>query len=415
MNLIARLFGRHAAATIAYEESKRQARDPDSEIRRVLAGRADVRPEILYYLAADDAPQVRRAIAANAGTPGQADLVLSRDGDDEVRCELARKIGRLLPGLSAEQTSKIRDLALETLEILARDQLPRVRAILAEELKHADTVPREIVGRLARDVETIVAAPVLEYSPLLSDGDLLEIISAGTSDGALAAIARRNRIGTSVTDAIAGTMVAPAVAALLANESAQIREETLDLIIDSAPENEAWHQPLVLRPELTVRAMRRIAGFVAAALVDLLAEKHKLDDGTAADLRKVVRRRIDAVSAAESAIESPERVRDLKAAGKLDDETVADAIDRNDRAFVLQALAELSGLPTTTIARVVDSKSPKGVTAIAWKAGLSMRTAVRLQHRVALIPPKQVLNARNGVDYPLNASDLEMQLSLVAG
>ena len=415
MNLIARLFGRHAAAAIAYEESKRQARDPDSEIRRVLAGRADVRPEILYYLAADDVPQVRRAIAANAGTPGQADLVLSRDGDDEVRCELARKIGRLLPGLSAEQASKIRDLALETLEVLARDQLPRVRAILAEELKHADTVPREIVGRLARDVETIVAAPVLEYSPLLSDGDLLEIISAGTSDGALAAIARRNRIGTSVTDAIAGTMVAPAVAALLANESAQIREETLDLIIDSAPENEAWHQLLVLRPELTVRAMRRIAGFVAAALVDLLAEKHKLDDGTAADLRKVVRRRIDAVSAVESAIESPERVRDLKAAGKLDDETVADAIDRNDRAFVLQALAELSGLPTTTIARVVDSKSPKGVTAIAWKAGLSMRTAVRLQHRVALIPPKQVLNARNGVDYPLNASDLEMQLSLVAG
>lgn len=415
MNLIARLFGRAASGPVDYEESKREARDPDPEVRRALAVRTDVRPEILYYLAADDTPQVRRAIAANAETPGQANLILSRDGDAEVRCELARKIGRLLPGLSPEEASKVRDLALETLEVLARDQLPKVRAILAEELKHADNVPREIVGQLARDVETIVAAPVLEYSPLLSDSDLLEIIAAGTSEGALAAIARRDGIGALVSDAITETMVAPAVAALLANESAQIREETLDLIIDSAPGNEAWHRPLVLRPELTVRAMRRIAGFVAAALVDLLAEKHRLDDGTAAELRKVVRRRIDAAPATEPTDESPERVHELKAAGKLDDEAVADAIDRNDRAFVLLALAELSGLPAATVGRIVESKSPKGVTAIAWKAGLSMRTAVRLQHRLALIPPKQVLNARNGVDYPLSPSDLEMQLSLVAG
>jgi uncharacterized protein (DUF2336 family) len=33
--------------------------------------------------------------------------------------------------------------------------------------------------RLAQDVETVVAAPILEYSPLLSDADLIEIIACG--------------------------------------------------------------------------------------------------------------------------------------------------------------------------------------------------------------------------------------------
>ena len=33
-------------------------------------------------------------------TPSQADLLLADDSHDDVRCEMARKIGRLLPELS---------------------------------------------------------------------------------------------------------------------------------------------------------------------------------------------------------------------------------------------------------------------------------------------------------------------------
>ena len=48
------------------------------------------------------------------------------------------------------------------LDILARDQLPRVRQIVSEEIKHAINVPPGIIKRLSRDVEHIVAAPILE-------------------------------------------------------------------------------------------------------------------------------------------------------------------------------------------------------------------------------------------------------------
>ena len=61
-----------------------------------------------------------------------------------------------------------------------------------------------------------------------------------------------------------------AVAALLANSSAQIQEETLDDIIDRAPSRASWQERLVERPNLYHRAVKRIAQFVTASLLAIL-------------------------------------------------------------------------------------------------------------------------------------------------
>ena len=212
------------AAAISYGQSKELARDGDSDARRKLAARGDVRPEILYYLAADELVEVRREIAANDKTPRQADRLLVDDVDDEVRCDLARKIARLVPGLSPEAQDQVHRLTFEILEALAHDELPRVRQIVSEEIKRCATIPRQIIGRLARDVELIVSAPVLQYSPLLGDDDLLEIIASEPVRGALNAISRRESVEATVADAIAACDNEDAIAALLANPSAQIRE-----------------------------------------------------------------------------------------------------------------------------------------------------------------------------------------------
>lgn len=397
-----------------YEKNKRLAAYGDAKGRRRLAQRQDTQPEILYYLAEDEEPAVRRAVAGNAATPAQANLLLSGDSDDEVRCDLARKIARLLPDLSPSEQTRVRERTIEVLEVLARDQLPRVRQILADELKHSDCVPRHIVRRLAEDVEDIVAVPVLEYSPLLNDHDLLEIIAGGAAQGALSAIARRREVSAPVSDAIVATLDVPAVAALLANPSAQIREETLDAIIDNAAAVECWHEPLVLRAGLSLRAMRRIAGFVALSLVDILVQRHDLDPRAVDELNRAVRRRIE-----ESEFGSDElpddRVRRLAKAGRLDDESLADAIERGEADFVKAALASMASLAPDAVARILGSNSPNAVTALAWKAGLSMRTAMRLQLRTAHIPPTRILNARNGFDYPLSEEEMRRNLDLLVG
>lgn len=419
---------------IDYEKAKRLASEGDDAARRRLAEREDAQPEILYFLAADEAPTVRQAIAANPATPGQANVILARDRDDDVRVKLAQKIGRLLPSLSASEKAHIRDLAIQVIEILADDQLPKVRAMLTETLKHVTDVPHPTILKLARDAESIVSVPILEYSPLLSDEDLLAIIESGAAGEPLAAIAKRASVSEPVSDAIAVTLDNEAVGALLANPSAQIREATLDMLVEYAPEMVGWHRPLVMRPQLSLHAIKNIAKFVASALIDTLSTRNELDPATKTQLKQEMSRRLESEAAAggdgDAAAQAPGSGRNNKAQaasggaaaaaklfdqGKLDEAEIMEAIEHRDRGFVLKALALLVALPETRVSQIIASKSPRSISALTWKAGLGMRTSVKLQQRVAQVPPKQILNARNGFDYPMSDHDLETQWGLVGG
>src|SRR5579863_553633 len=82
---------------------------------RDLAGRLDAPPEALFYLATEGSAETRRAIAANPSTPAQANRHLADDADDEVRVELARKIGQILPNLPPDASRRLRELTIETL------------------------------------------------------------------------------------------------------------------------------------------------------------------------------------------------------------------------------------------------------------------------------------------------------------
>ncbi|MCH7486262.1 MAG: DUF2336 domain-containing protein [Proteobacteria bacterium] len=407
---------------ITYEESKGLARRGDAAERKSLAARTDVKPEILYYLADDPEPEVRRQIAVNDAVPRRVDLKLARDADEDVRSGLAGKIARLAPGLTADEQDTIRRMTHEALVILARDEAPRVRRILSEALKDVADAPPEVIGRLARDVELVVAGPVLEFSPVLTDEDLLEIIAGDPVHGSLAAISRRPGVAGPVADAISDTGDAEAIAALLANPSTQIREETLDSIIERAVDVESWHLPLVKRPKLPARAALRLARFVARSLLETLTERKDLDPDTALAVAAEVRKRLDEEHAAEPAAdavaklegESPlDAARRLLDEGKLDQAAVAQTLETGDGDFVMAALAVLAGLPLKVIEKTVQTKSVKGLVAVAWKAGLPMRLAERLQGKLAKIPPRNVMLARGGTDYPLSDEELEWQLDFI--
>ena len=328
---------------VSYDKQKLKLQHRDSATRQQLASAQNTRPEILFYLAKDPAADVRKAIAGNEATPVQADEILAADVDEMVRCCLAEKIARLVPDMPADEQEKVRDLTIQILERLASDQLPKVRAVVAENLKHAENVPRHIVRRLAEDVETIVAAPVLQFSPLLSDDDLLEIIAIGKADGALSAIAKRDDVTPDLADAVARKLDVSAVAALLANTRAMIREDTLDRIIDSADRHESWHEPLVRRPTLSMGAVRRISSFVAASLIELLATRNDLDAETAAELAETVGKSLEAAAGADGESEEV-RAQRLFDDGGLDDERMVLAIEGGEQDFVTEAIGLLSGL-----------------------------------------------------------------------
>ena len=416
--MLKRLFGRVSGGDqphkMSYEEARNALESHAHKARHFLARQPEVEPEILYYLSTDESVEVRRCVAANPATPHKANHILTRDADDEVRCELAKKIGRLVPGLEPDEAQRVRELAIEVMERLANDALPRVRAILAEEIKAARNVPPHIVKRLAHDLELIVAAPVLEYSPLLSDDDLVEIIAGARVEGKFAAIARRASVGVKVSDAIVASLDVSAIAALLTNANAQIREDTLDRVIENAAEVEAWHLPVVLRADLSLRAVRRIAGFVGSSLITQLQKRTDLDDETTTLLSKRVRERIDVEKLGEDVEAADNRaaaaVQEAIAEKRLDDEFVLSAIDAGDRRLVACALSALAKTPKPIVDRIMLSQSGKAITALVWRTGLSMRVAVKIQTTLAHLSSAKVILAREGVHFPLSTEELGWHL-----
>jgi uncharacterized protein (DUF2336 family) len=407
-----------------YEAAMRIAEGADAAERLNLASSDDVAPEILYFLAEDTDPRVRLAVARNQATPRQADSFLSRDGDIEVRSELAGKIARLTPDLGDEQRATVRKMTVEVLETLARDEVVRVRAMISSTLKDTPLAPPEVVSRvietLARDSNLSVAQPLLENSPLLSDEVLVEIIASPTVRGAVAAISRRWEVSTEVSDAIIDTDDEPAIIALLRNDSAQIREETLDRLIETASERPDLHEPMVRRPRLSSANALKLAKFVAISLVAELKRRAELDDNTSALLSAELSRRIEADPSAGVGLESDNPVDERNSAvrlhnnGQLTEKIVSVALASGRRAFLMAALALRSGLEEPVVHSLISSRNGKAMTALAWKADLNMAFALQLQLRLGNIKPVNAIRPNPDGQFPLSEDDMIWQIDLVA-
>jgi len=415
-----------------YEKAREIAAKGTDEERRKLAQHEDLEPEILYYFATDKSVDVRKAVAINRGTPLQADRILAEDVDDDVRAELASKIGRLVPELDPNENARLAEMVIEILEILARDEMPRVRAIIAEELKNADNVPKNLIMQLAGDLEDIVAAPILEYSPLLNQADLLELLARGMRTRKVIALARRRNIEEALSAALVANNDLHAIGALVANTSAKISVKAFDVIAEKAEMNKEWHNAMVYRDDLPLRTILRIATFVSASLMEALISRNQHSKDHVEGLRKAVRDRIErgdvpglkeilpASQAASLDAGEPnkgeaakgvdpmvQRVKKDREAGMLTEAQLARQLDGNDQEYVKAALIELSELPSKTVNQMLGTRTAKAMVAISWKAGLSMKMAVRLQLELAKVNRADVMRAGPDGGYPMSEADLD--------
>jgi uncharacterized protein (DUF2336 family) len=376
-----------------------------------LASRTDAGADVLQYLAQNGSPAVRAAVAANPAAPAATNRILADDDAEDVRAELAVKIGRLMPGLSERESSHIFALTLETLECLARDASVRVRALLAEEIKSLDCIPREVALMLAHDIESIVAAPILQYSPLLSDADLVEIIACGRVQEVLTAIASRRPVNEPVSDQLVQSLDVSAVAALLVNPDAKIRKETMDRIIEQAEDINAWQMPLALRADLSARAIRRIGSLVGASILEKLAARNDLSDHTRIHLNRELRARLAETMPSPDKMSPADTVALARKEGRLDGAFVEQVAQAGQRETVALALAQLANVNEQTVKKILSAGSAKPLVALVWYTHLSMRVAFKIQTFVMKLPTRDILPARGGVGFPLSKEEMRWHLN----
>ncbi len=400
-----------------YEESRDIAEKGDASEREWLASQAGLQPEFLYYFATDSEVPVRLAVAGNDDTPLQADAILAKDESEEVREELAAKIGRLMPTLDKSRKDKVTEMVLEIVGVLANDNALKVRKIISEEIKTLGNVPEQIVEQLAWDAETTVAMPVLEYSPLLSERQLLEIIRSGIDGGALAAIARRHKLTSPVSNAVVRYKDEAATIDLLNNDTASLDEETLLDVSDMASRSTKICDHLIERNDLMLSTIRRIATFVGNAVIDRILEKNssrlQLEEEEVRDIRQHVAERIvkgDADTETLPGAEAREKAEKLFEEDKLNDKAIAKAIDKEDRWFIFHALALLTGFTWENIRDAMNSKSGKSIAAISWKAGLSAKLSFSLQTKMASLTGKAIIHPTKDGEYSLSDEDMEWYL-----
>jgi uncharacterized protein (DUF2336 family) len=395
-----------------YEEAKRLASSGDVEARRAIASRDDIAPEILFFLCRDEDAGVRIAVAGNLHAPREADLELARDPDDSVRARVGEKLGEARPVGLPELTAKKQALTIETIEALAADNSGRVREAIARALKQSIDAPPHVVQQLARDIEIKVASPILQNSPMLGDADLVDIMNSGPIKGVLNAIAKRRNVSQGVTELLVNRAIATpgessAVADLLANETARIGSGTMNKIIDVAPEHGNWHDALAARKDLTSDNMRRVASIPSDAIAQTMSQRNDLDDAAMAALSHMVAKRMAELT--------KKRADEAPAPKPAADQFLMSVMRGGKIGPVGAAISLRAGIPTEVTTRILSSKNPKALVALAWKAGLSAAQAKFLQTHVGGISQQTALGPTISGGYPIAQPDMEWQLGLYLG
>jgi Uncharacterised protein conserved in bacteria (DUF2336) len=384
-----------------YVEARHIAWAGSETERTALAAAIPIAPEILYYLAGDQAPSVRRAVAANTATPPVVDHRLARDESPEVRALLGRKLAALAPSLRCEEHDRLCRRSWEALCDLVEDSAVMVRAAIADALKEMPDAPRELILRLAHDTEMPVAEPVIRFSPLLTEADLLALVAQPPVAETVMAVARRPCLSESISDAIIASADAATVAVLLENESAAIRESSLDALVANAARHGAWQERLVRRPSLPARLVKALGEIVADHLLGLLAARPDLDPAVGEALRaKVAARLEDGALPLAEAEGSEARFRA--------------AAERSDRAAMTAALAAATELPEGAVSRAVTLRSAKGLVSLCWRAGYDLETAQLAQAVLGQIAPQARLLPGPDGRWPLAPDEMSWQLELLA-
>ncbi|HJT07867.1 MAG TPA: DUF2336 domain-containing protein [Stellaceae bacterium] len=148
----------------------------------------------------------------------------------------------------------------DAFRIALYDAEPLVRRVLAETVKSAPDLPRDVLLSLARDTAA-VAAPVLEHSRLLLEDDILPVVLRGMTAHRLA-IASRKLISGRVAEALCRAGERTVLLRLLANEGAAIPEAVLHSLLDRFPEQPAIADAIGRRRILPVSVSSRLFGVI---------------------------------------------------------------------------------------------------------------------------------------------------------
>ena len=314
------------------------------------------------------------------------------------QADISRLLSDPSPRTRAETTSRIaaqfdaralspseRRIAEDIFRTLVRDTEVLVREALAAHLKSTPDLPHDVALALARDVDT-VALPVLKFSEVLTDEDLLEILR-GQESAKQVAIAQRPGVSERVSEALVETGNEVAVAHLIGNEAAAVSEAALDRVIDRYEHCTAVGDSLVRRPNLPPAISERVVSALAERLRNYLVLKHELSPDMASNLILQARERatVTLIDYGSSDEELDNLIGQLDRNGRLTASLLLRALCVGDLNFFERAMAKLVALPLKNVRILIHDKGMLGLEPLYLRAGLPESLYSAFRAAVALV------------------------------
>ena len=200
---------------------------------------------------------------------------LARDKSVAAREELAEAMSTLFVGNVAFLNDRERSLMLDVLSRFIHDVEMPVRRIVSKQLANLPDTPQDL-ARLLADDEIEVAYPILVYSTVLQDSDLIEVIRYRTLEHQLA-VAIRSTVSETVSDVLVETGREKVIRTLLQNPTAKISEATMSFLVEESKRVDSFQEPILRRSDLDPDLAERMFVWVAAALRQYILDTYKIE------------------------------------------------------------------------------------------------------------------------------------------
>jgi uncharacterized protein (DUF2336 family) len=319
-------------------------------------------------------PQVNISSKPPANTSplilSEQDVVrLLNEETPDVRIDVLKKVSE---GHNAYQYS-LKELAIaeQIFRLLVKDTEIAVREALSFALKDNPHVPHDIIMSLARDIDA-VGMPVIECSPVLTDGDLVALIQSSRKSGKPAAAASRKHISDAVTQALLESQNAYAMSQLLKNPGAEITDNSYLEMMRAYGSDKDVMGALAERPGLPITVVEKIITLVSDSIADTLRVRYNISAATIVHETEKTREvaTLKLVDGKINTQEVEKLVDQLQVFGRLTPSIILTSLCRGNLYFFETALARLSNIPVKNAQLLIHDKGGLGFKALYAKAGL---------------------------------------------
>lgn len=318
-------------------------------------------------------PTLQKQPDTNSVIPSALDLITlarSRSTDDRQRLLLGvtALCNATPPGTEASPV--LSDIFLT----LARQAERDIRASLAASLADAEWAPSAVLKLLAQD-EIDIARPIIARSPLLLDGDLIQILIETTLEHQIE-VARRPHLSGRVADAIIDAGEPATMTALASNRTAEVSPDGMRRLVEQSRRVAALRSPLVRHPRLNTVLANELYSWVGQALRQAIHERFEIDD---AKLAVAVHQAVDATAPGlrpgapaltvvshdsetmAAARDEAERrlIAKMQAAGQLRAGFLIKAIREGRLSLFEYGMAALSGFSAQQVQRAIRHPTPE--------------------------------------------------------